>query len=559
MADRGIATLRARRRPVVLIPAGVAKAWRRVWRWLLLAHRWVGVAFAGLFVMWFVSGAVMMYVPFPSLTERERLAGLPPLALGAIRVDADAAIRRAGLDGWPRDVRLVTTLGRPAWQLRGWDDTRHTVFADDGSVLQAVGEADALRSAIDFAARRAATPTPTTTPASPPRPRHLGIIERDQWTVPNGLNALRPFHHVAVGDAAGAELYVSSLTGEVTRDTTRLERFWNWLGSVPHWIYFTPIRQRPPLWHDVVVWVSGIAIFSAVSGMVIGVMRLRLRRRERPQRALAGAPPDRVVADGSPDRGTGVLSSCRGIAGLSPYRGVAAWHHWLGVTAGLLLTAWIVSGWLSMNPNGWFDRRALPRAELEAYAGSDGRDPSAAAARFSAWLATARSNASNAEIPREVQLRHVGGRPVVTLLHADGREASLDPVDPSELRRAAARLQPSSRLLAMTRLDAPDRYYYAHHGERPLPVWRAVFDDAAETWVHIDAQTGRIVGTSDTSRRTYRWLFNALHSLDLPWLIAHRPAWDVLVLAGLAAGTALSATAAIIGWRRLRRRVGRSA
>ena len=59
------------------------------------------------------------------------------------------------------------------------------------------------------------------------RARYFGRIERDQWTVPNGLNPYRPLHYVALDDAAGTEVYVSDRTGEIIRDTTRSERFWN--------------------------------------------------------------------------------------------------------------------------------------------------------------------------------------------------------------------------------------------------------------------------------------------------------------------------------------------
>ena len=41
-------------------------------RTLILTHRYVGVATCLLFVMWFASGVVMMYVGFPQLTVAER-------------------------------------------------------------------------------------------------------------------------------------------------------------------------------------------------------------------------------------------------------------------------------------------------------------------------------------------------------------------------------------------------------------------------------------------------------------------------------------------------------
>ena len=58
---------------------------------------------------------------------------------------------------------------------------------------------------------------------------------------------------------------------------------------------------------------------------------------------------------------------------------------------------------------------------------------------------------------------------------------------------------------------------------------------------------------SDRGRRTYRWLFNALHSLDFHALIAHRPAWDIVVWFLSLLGLVISASGVVIGWRRLTR------
>ncbi|AEI77115.1 hypothetical protein CNE_1c17750 [Cupriavidus necator N-1] len=93
----------------------------------------------------------------------------------------------------------------------------HTVSATDGRVIDHV----------DAGIARATAQQVTGKPA-----RRMETIERDQWTVPNGLNAWRPLHRIAVDDGRGTELYVSAKIGEIMRHTHRAERFWNWLGSV---------------------------------------------------------------------------------------------------------------------------------------------------------------------------------------------------------------------------------------------------------------------------------------------------------------------------------------
>ena len=150
----------------------------------------------------------------------------------------------------------------------------------------------------------------------------------------------RPLHRVEFGDAAGTHLYVSSHTGEIMLDSTSRERTWNWVGSVVHWLYFRDLRARPVLWSQIVKWTSGLCIFVAITGLWLGIDRLRVRRR-----------------NGS----------------FTPFRGWMAWHHLAGVAGGIVVLTWIFSGWLSMGPavpwNSKFDpeRRA---AGLAAYAGS---------------------------------------------------------------------------------------------------------------------------------------------------------------------------------------------
>ena len=81
----------------------------------------------------------------------------------------------------------------------------------------------------------------------------------------------------------------------------------------------------------------------------------------------------------------------------------------------------------------------------------------------------------------------------------------------------------------------------------------SVFDDDAQTWYHIDPSTGDILGRTDSSRRIYRWLFNALHSFDFPVLLSYRSAWDAVVWLLSLLGMIISVGGLVIGWRYLRR------
>src|SRR5262245_63353366 len=96
-------------------------------QWLILSHRYLGIALSLLFVIWFASGITMMYAGgMPRLSPDERLDRLPALDLRAIRLTPSEAAERGGLQSGR--ATLLTITGRPAYRFGGSDAT--TVFAD---------------------------------------------------------------------------------------------------------------------------------------------------------------------------------------------------------------------------------------------------------------------------------------------------------------------------------------------------------------------------------------------------------------------------------------------
>jgi uncharacterized iron-regulated membrane protein len=81
------------------------------------------------------------------------------------------------------------------------------------------------------------------------------------------------------------------------------------------------------------------------------------------------------------------------------------------------------------------------------------------------------------------------------------------------------------------------------------PVFRLVCGDA---WYHIDGASGAALEKLDSSRRAYRWFYSALHTLDIPALMAAPAARTVLIMLLCALGLVFSLSGVLIGWRRLR-------
>ncbi len=56
--------------------AGLGRRFIKRGKWLLYwLHRWLGIVTCVLSVMWFLSGLVMLYVPFPSWSDDEAPCG----------------------------------------------------------------------------------------------------------------------------------------------------------------------------------------------------------------------------------------------------------------------------------------------------------------------------------------------------------------------------------------------------------------------------------------------------------------------------------------------------
>lgn len=505
---------------------------KRARRWLYLAHRWLGIVLCLFMALWFVSGVVMMYVGYPKLTPSERWAHLPDLELPAdccispqrallaaraLPALVATAGRRSAGTGEAPELRLAMIGGRPFWLVA--EPGRGQIAVDAGSAAATV-EVDAVAAAA-IAARFAVGATP----------RFVETRDRDIFTVSRSLDGHRPLHRFALDDVAGTELYLSSRTGEVVRDSTRSERAWNYLGAIIHWLYPLKGEWFDSLRPDVIIYLSLAGSLLALFGILAGIWRWRFTRRYGNGRS-------------------------------TPYRAAwMRWHHIAGLLFGAVVFTWVFSGMLSMNPWRIFDSGARP-PDGRALAGIEW-----ARAKFE------RSPAQVlplADFPvRELVAVLFDGATYYLLYAADGRSllvpATGEPMvrprfSREELAAVAARLLPGRVVVRSTWLEEYDRYYYPRqphtmtgHQERRLPILRVEYDDPEQTWIHLDPHTGRIYNRLDRYGRVKRWLFAFLHSFDAPVFIGQRPLWDIVLILLSAGGMVVCLSGAVIGWRRLRR------
>ena len=117
--------------------------------------------------------------------------------------------------------------------------------------------------------------------------------------------------------------------------------------------------------------------------------------------------------------------------------------------------------------------------------------------------------------------------------------------------RSAVSRWPETAIKSSYMVAADDVYGHLREGSFPKKTLRIILDDVDETWVHINLDDGHIVSVMDKSRRLYRWLFNGIHSLDLPGFSSTRPLWDIFMVVLMLTGTIFSITGLILAYKKL--------
>src|SRR4029079_10342901 len=129
------------------------------WRKLLIySHRWLGIGIMLMFLLWTLSGVVLMYYGHPQITTGERLLRLEPINFSTATVTPAEAAAKAGIK--PYRVRLSMYGGRPVYRM-----TRVSIgnwaagYAAPGKVLPRMGREQALNWMKQFAPEYASTMT----------------------------------------------------------------------------------------------------------------------------------------------------------------------------------------------------------------------------------------------------------------------------------------------------------------------------------------------------------------------------------------------------------------
>ena len=469
-------------------------------------HRWLAGLLGPVMLVWFLSGLVMLRVPFPSLTESEWFASAgvldPESCCPSLERIIDAVDRSQGIES----LRIILSGGRPVVVAQYLDGSLGSAWIDTLEPLAPFPEASAQRAAQAIAPGRAIL--------------SIELIEDDVWTVHQRFNAHRPLWKVSVSGEREPVHYFSGTTGELVQDTTVHERRWNLVGSVPHWWYVPWLRRQWALWDRLLWWVGGAATLMMVAGTILLV---RILIRQTGGQSVAGG---RTL------------------------------HRMLGLAGGASALAWMVSGWLSMDHGRIFSDGRIPALDRERAMGGrlTARDVESHKAEW--------TKAVSAGMAKELRVSKLAGSVYAIARESADRQFMVSlagagesgyRVFPESLVRVAvgAMLGSVDGVTVRTITTEMRRHESVRSQVDPVPVMQVKHDGRDARCIDVDARTGAMLEQQDSSRRLYHRLFDSLHRWDVPWLVGHDELRLFLMGLWCLLGVGLTLSGA---WCRVRRR-----
>lgn len=471
-------------------------------------HKILGLLLSILFLMWFLSGIVMIYHSFPKVSkqlkqEKQKVLtdSLPALQHLTGSLPEGNKIRSLSVDMY---------LDRPVFHVRG-KDLQVDIYADSLKKVEVPDYNTIVQIAVQWC------------PASIIRVDT--VREPDQWIPFGYLKNEFPVYKFIYDDNESHELYIASKTGNILQFTDRQQRVWAWLGAIPHWVYFTALRQNQPAWINFMKWSSGLGAIMCIAGMWLGIQVYYRNRRN----------------------------------GLrSPYRNRwFRWHHISGVIFGVFAITFVFSGLVSLiDLPSWMKKSTqnVPRhgmrggnevMPLQDYT-LDYRTAMAALNSVKSVEWTAYQQHPYYRVQTDEGEVNIDASRADTVLHFVLTEEMI--------RKAVSDLHGDSVNYTIDLLAEYDKDYFSRKGSLPLPVYRVIVDDDLHTRHYFDTRTLLHRQVNDDGRLR-GLLYSGFHSLNFKFLADRPVLWNIVMYILLLGGTFLSFTGCVLTVKWLIRKI----
>ena len=348
----------------------------------------------------------------------------------------------------------------------------------------------------------------------------------DQWIPFGYLTKEFPIYKFSFEDDARQEMYISSKSGKVLQWTDRNSRFWAWLGAIPHWVYFTSLRQNQALWINFMIWASGLGAIMCFSGLWIGIWVFWKNRK-------------------------------KGLR--SPYKKWwLRWHHITGVVFGVFALTFVFSGMMSLvDIPSWMQKGKTRNREVRFR----GREGGMLAADL--YALDYRKIVDSLSDVKSIEWASFGKYPYY-VVNSGSKKQFIDAADTSCLspftlteemvRETVREIHGQDTPYTLEWMTDWDDDYFSRRNMLTLPVYKVVIDDELHTRHYFNPET-LYHRQIDDNGRLRGVLYSGLHSLNFKFLAERPLLWNVVMYVLMLGGTFLSLSGVVLTFKWLGRKI----
>lgn len=469
-------------------------------KFLIVLHRVLGTALSFLLLMWFLTGFVMMYHNFPTSGTKEyrHLTALPD-SLPQIDIIRKVIPQSEQI----RVLNVEMFREKPVFKIET-DKNSYTLSVD--TTLKTISNSVPFEELESYAKKW-----------NEAEIVKVDTLNRlDQWIPYSSYKSDFPIYKFTFNDSEKSYLYLSSVTGKALQYVNREQRFWAWVGPIPHMLYFWQWRQHRAEWITTVTFLSGFGAIMCLSGIIIGIWSYLIVYKKKKKFR-------------------------------TPYRKFYfKWHHIFGFVFGFFVFMFVLSGMMSFNE--------LPQWAVKTHDNSiEKQIKESTPINLDAFKTDYRFILqNNSQKVKSISFEQFGEKAYYSTIidsksqNIDAQTNSLQELYLSEKDVLSRVKQISDAPSKIQLMEEFDNYYVGFTKRMQLPVYKVELEDADRSTFYIEPKTGRTRYFNKNSRAK-KWIYPAFHSLRFKFFAEHKFLRDIVLWALLFGGTIVSLTGFILG------------
>lgn len=474
-------------------------------------HSVTGTVIAVFFFMWFFTGLVFIYHPYPRLDKKmanHYSENIKKDSLRPVSYYTDSLIKDT-----VKSISVSQKFGQTIFKISTADST-YKLCADTTIKEKKVNFNDAEAVAAKWLKEK---PVRVDT-----------LRKREQWILYERYNRAMPIYKYTYDDKDKHELFISGKTGEVQQLTTRKQRIWAWLGAIPHKFYYPCIRRDVDIWETVITIGGILCLLAALSGFVHGIYIQTKTARRKHKFTIPYKKP------------------------------VYKWHHLLGLIFGIFLIAWGLSGIFSMKK---VPKWLVPYEKNYSMFADDIWEKDSLP--VCAYKLDYRKVIDAYPDVKQIEWRTISGKPVYDII-SDSNEIFIDAsysvprklcIKADAIESAMHKIYGKNVSVRVEIMNEYDEYYMASYDNHPpLPVYKATVDnkDGSVYYISTDSDYCRYF---NTNKKVRKWLFSGIHYLNIRCIASHPILWHTCIWILCVGGMIVSFTGVILGIKYTRRKL----